>query len=116
MSLTSHGTGSGHAVQGTDAALVSCTLHDVGTYHEVLSLRPLAALPGTWQLKVESRLDTSRSPQEAHTRYTTTLDREALKALRNAIEQALRSKTPGQESGLTLGAAPSQVLQPPMAP
>jgi hypothetical protein len=116
MSLTSHGTGSGHAVQGTDAALVSYTLHDVGTYHEVLTLRPLAALPGTWQLKVESRLDTSRNPQEAHTRYTTTLDREALKALRNAIEQALRSKTPDQESGLTLGAAPSQVLQPPMAP
>ena len=116
MSLTSHGTGSDHAVQGTDAALVSCTLHDVGTYHEVLSLRPLAALPGTWQLKVESRLDTSRNPQEAHTRYTTTLDGEALKALRNAIEQALRSKTPDQESGLPLGAAPSQVLQPPMAP
>ena len=76
----------------------------------------LAAVPGTWQLKVESRLDTSRNPQQTHTRYTTTLDWEALKALRNTIEQALRSKTPDQESGLTLGAAPSQVLQPPMAP
>ena len=116
MSLTSHGKGTGHAAQGPDATPISCTLHDVGTYHEVLSLRPLAALPGTWQLKVESRLDTSRNPQEAHTRYTTTLDREALKALRNAIEQALRSKTPDQKSGLTLGAAPSQVLQPPMTP
>ena len=116
MSLTLQGQCQGQTAQGPDAALVSCTLHDVGTYHEVLSLRPLAALPGTWQLKVESRLDTSRNPQEAHTRYTTTLDREALKALRNAIEQALRSKTPDQESGLTLGAAPSQVLQPPMAP
>ena len=116
MSLTSQGQAQGQTAQGPDATPISCTLHDVGTYHEVLSLRPLAALPGTWQLKVESRLDTSRNPQEAHTRYTTTLDRAALKALRNAIEQALRSKTPGQGSGATLGAAPSQVLQPPMAP
>lgn len=116
MSLTSHGTGSGHAVQGTDAALVSCTLHDVGTYHEVLSLRPLAALPGTWQLRVESRLNTSRNPQEALTRYTTTLDRQALKALRDAIQEALRSKTPDQESGLTPGTASSRSLQTPMAP
>ena len=114
MSLTLQGQG--QAAQGPDATPISCTLHDVGTYHEVLSLRPLAALPGTWQLKVESRLDTSRNPQEAHTRYTTTLDREALKALRNAIEQALRSKTPGQGSGRTHGAASSRSLQPPMAP
>jgi hypothetical protein len=116
MSLTSHGKGTGHAAQGPDATPISCTLHDVGTYHEVLSLRPLAALPGTWQLRVESRLDTSRNPQEALTRYTTTLDLEALKALRNAIEQALRSKTSGQGSGLTLGAATSRSLQTPMAP
>lgn len=116
MSLTSHGKGTGHAAQGPDATPISCTLHDVGTYHEVLSLRPLAALPGTWQLRVESRLDTSRNPQEALTRYTTTLDRQALKALRDAIQEALRSKTPDQESGLTLGAASSRSLQPPMAP
>jgi hypothetical protein len=116
MSLTSHGKGTSHAAQGPDATPISCTLHDVGTYHEVLNLRPLAALPGTWQLRVESRLDTSRNPQEAHTRYTTTLDREALKALRDAIQEALRRKTPGQGSGATLGATPSHVLQPPMAP
>ena len=116
MSLTSHGPGPAQAAQGPDATPISCTLHDVGTYHEVLNLRPLAALPGTWQLRVESRLDTSRNPQEALTRYTTTLDLEALKALRNAIEQALRSKTSGQGSGLTLGAATSRSLQTPMAP
>jgi hypothetical protein len=116
MSLTSQGLAQGQTAQGPDATPISCTLHDVGTYHEVLSLRPLAALPGTWQLRVESRLDTSRNPQEALTRYTTTLDREALKALRNAIEQALRSKTPDQEFGLTPGVASSPSLQPPMAP
>ena len=116
MSLTLHGQGQGQAAQGPDATPISCTLHDVGTYHEVLSLRPLAALPGTWQLRVESRLDTSRNPQEALTRYTTTLDRQALKALRDAIEQALRSKTSGQGSGRTLGAASSRSLQTPMAP
>jgi hypothetical protein len=116
MSLTSQGQGPGQTTQGPDAALVSCTLHDVGTYHEVLSLRPLAALPGTWQLRVESRLDTSRNPQEALTRYTTTLDRQALKALRDAIQEALRSKTPGQGPGATLGEASSRSLQTPMAP
>ena len=116
MSLTSQSQGPAQAAQGPDATPISCTLHDVGTYHEVLSLRPLAALPGTWQLRVESRLDTSRNPQEALTRYTTTLDRQALKALRDAIQEALRSKTPDQESGLTHGAASSRSLQKPMAP
>lgn len=116
MSSTSQGKSTGRAAQRPDATPISCTLHDVGTYHEVLSLRPLAALPGTWQLKVESRLDTSRNPQEAHTRYTTTLDREALKALRDTIEQALRSKTSGQATGATLGAASSRSYQTPMAP
>ena len=116
MFLTSQGLGQGQIAQGPDATPISCTLHDVGTYHEVLSLRLLEALPGTWQLRVESRLDTSRSPQEAHARYTTTLDRGALKALRNAIEQTLRNKTPDQESGLTLRGASSRSLQTPMAP
>jgi hypothetical protein len=116
MSLTLQGQGQGQTAQGPDATPVSCTLHDVGTYHEVLSLRPLAALPGTWQLRVESRLDTSRNPQEALTRYTTTLDRQALKALRDAIQEALRSKTPDQESGLTPGTASSRGLQTSMAP
>ena len=45
-----------------------------------------------------------------------TLDREALKALRDTIEQALRSKTPGQATGATLGAASSRSYQTPMAP
>jgi hypothetical protein len=116
MSLTSQGQAQGQTAQGPDATPISCTLHDVGAYHEVLSLRPLAALPGTWQLRVESRLDTSRNQQEAHTRYTTTLDRAALKALRDAIQEALRSKTPDQESGLTPGTASSRSLQTPMAP
>jgi hypothetical protein len=116
MSLTSHGKGTGHAAQGPDATPISCTLHDVGTYHEVLSLRPLAALPDTWQLRVESRLDTSRNPQEALTPYTTTLDRQALKALQDAIQEALRSKTPGQGPGSALGEARSRGLQTSMAP
>ena len=116
MSLTSQGQAQGQTAQGPDATPVSCTLHDVGTYHEVLSLRPLEALPGTWQLRVESRLDTSRNPQEAHARYTTTLDREALKALQDAIQEALRSKTPVQGSDPTLGTASSRSLQTHMAP
>ena len=67
-----------------------CVLHDVAPYHEVLSLAPLAVFADTWVLKVESLLDTARDPSQARVRYTTTLDREAMRRLRDAIQEALR--------------------------
>ena len=67
-----------------------CVLHDVGPYHEVLSLAPLEVFVDTWVLKVESLLDTARDPSQARVRYTTTLDREAMSRLRDAIQEALR--------------------------
>jgi hypothetical protein len=69
-----------------------CVLHDVGPYHEVLSLRPLEVFADTWLIKVESLLDTARDPSQARVRYTTTLDREAMSRLRDAIDEALRGK------------------------
>lgn len=69
-----------------------CVMHDVGPYHEVLSLAPLEVFADTWLLKVESLLDTARDPSETRVRYTTTLDREAMSRLRDAIDDALRGK------------------------
>jgi hypothetical protein len=69
-----------------------CVLHDVGPYHEVLSLTPLEVFADTWVLKVESLLDTARDPSQPRGQYTTTLDREAMTRLRDAIDEALRGK------------------------
>ncbi|MFN9744800.1 MAG: hypothetical protein ACK57B_04035 [Betaproteobacteria bacterium] len=69
-----------------------CVLHDVGPCHEVLSLAPLEVFADTWLLKVESLLDTARDPSQTRVRYTTTLDREAMSRLREAIDDALRGK------------------------
>jgi len=69
-----------------------CVLHDVGPYHEVLSLSPLEVFADTWQLTVESLLDKARDPSRARVRYTTTLEREAMSRLCDAIEEALRGK------------------------
>lgn len=69
-----------------------CVMHDVGPYHEVLSLARLEVSADTWLLKVESLLDTARDPSQARVRYTTNLDREAMNRLRDAIDEALRGK------------------------
>jgi hypothetical protein len=83
-----------------------CVLHDVGPYHEVLSLNPLEAFADTWLIKVESLLDTARDPSQARVRYTTTLDREAMSRLRDAIDEALRGK-PRARSALGCAAVAS---------
>jgi hypothetical protein len=75
-----------------------CVLHDVGPFHEVLSLAPLEVFADTWLLKVESLLDTARDPSQARVRYATTLDREAITRLRDAIDEALRGEPHARSS------------------
>lgn len=58
-----------------------CSLTDSPSYAELLSIHPLAAVPGSHHLVIRSRLDSAKDPQGLHTRYSVTLSRAAIERL-----------------------------------
>jgi len=67
----------------------SVTLVDVGVYEERMLITPMLRPKGWAELRVESRLDSSRNPQDVHVRYRVTLDRAGLLRLRGVLDAAL---------------------------
>ena len=60
-----------------------------GAYGDAIRLRPINALPGEFELRVTSTLATAKNPDEPQIRYRTTVNREALKRIRQAIDVVL---------------------------
>lgn len=66
-----------------------CEIVNAGAYSETIRLRPIEALPGEFDLRVTSTLATARNPDEAQIRYRTTVNRDALARIRQAIDDVL---------------------------
>ncbi len=66
-----------------------CEIVNSGAYREAISLRPIDALPGEFELRVTSTLATAKNPDEAQIRYRTTVNRDALARIRQAIDDVL---------------------------
>jgi hypothetical protein len=67
----------------------SVTLVDVGVYEERVLITPMLRPEGWVELRVESRLDSARNPEDLHVRYRVTLDRAGLLRLRGVLDAAL---------------------------
>ena len=67
----------------------SITLVDVSVYEERVLITPMLRPEGWVELRVESRLDSSRNPQDVHVRYRVTLDRAGSLRLRGVLDAAL---------------------------
>lgn len=78
----------------------SVTLVDVGVYAERVLITPMLRPEGWAELRVESRLDSARNPEDAHVRYRVTLNREGLLRLRGVIDTALGAPLSASEGGL----------------
>jgi hypothetical protein len=77
------------SVSAATSASVCCDLITSGTYSEQLTLTPIQAIPGAIELRVSSQLTSARDPNQAHIRYRTMLDTDALLRLRQAIDDVL---------------------------
>ena len=78
----------------------SCQIVNSGVFEEYLSIRPIDAVPGNHYLLIRSRLDSAKSPEALHTRYSVTLTREAMNRLYEHLGTYLRQSESG---GLTPG-------------
>ena len=75
----------------------SVTLVDVGVYEERVLITPMLRPEGCAELKVESRLDSARNPEDVHVRYRVTLDRQGLLRLRGVLDAALGASSPAPD-------------------
>ena len=78
----------------------SCQIVDSGVFEEYLSIRPIDAVPGDHYLLIRSRLESAKNPEALHTRYSVTLNREAMNRLHDHLGFYLRQLESG---GLTQG-------------
>jgi hypothetical protein len=75
----------------------SVTLVDVGVYKERVLITPMLRPEGWAELRVESRLDSARNPEDLHVRYRVTLDRQGLLRLREVVDAALGASSPAPD-------------------
>ena len=75
----------------------SVTLVDVGVYKERVLITPMLRPDGWAELRVESRLDSARNPEDLHVRYRVTLDRQGLLRLREVVDAALGASSPAPD-------------------
>ena len=78
----------------------SCQIVNSGVFEEYLSIRPIDAVSGNHYLLIRSRLDSAKNPEALHTRYSVTLNREAMNRLHDHLGFYLRQLESG---GLTQG-------------
>jgi hypothetical protein len=77
---------------------VRCPLIEQGSYREQLALTPLASRQGHFDLRVTAWLDDARQPLGQHVRWRTTLDRQALERLHQALGALLGSDAPATQA------------------
>lgn len=70
-----------------------CQLVASGSYREQLTITPIEAQPGHFDVRVASWLDNAGQPLAHHTRYRTTLDVHALARLQQALGALLEEAT-----------------------
>lgn len=70
---------------------------DVGVYEERVLITPMLRPEGWAELRVESRLDSARNPEDLHVRYRVTLDRQGLLRLREVVDAALGASSPAPD-------------------
>ena len=70
---------------------------DVGVYEERVLITPMLRPEGWAELRVESRLDSARNPDDVHVRYRVTLDRQGLLRLRAVVDAALGASSPAPD-------------------
>jgi hypothetical protein len=75
----------------------SVTLVDVGVYKERVLITHMLRPEGWAELRVESRLDSARNPEDLHVRYRVTLDRQGLLRLREVVDAALGASSPAPD-------------------
>lgn len=75
----------------------SVTLVDAGVYEERVLITPMLRPEGWAELRVESRLDSARNPEDVHVRYRVTLDRQGLLRLRGVLDTALGASSPAPD-------------------
>lgn len=73
------------ALQAPAEPALRCQLVASGSYREQLSITPIEAQPGHFDLRVASWLDNAGQPLAHHTRYRTTLDVQAIARLHQAL-------------------------------
>jgi len=103
-----------------------CPLTDFPSYAELLSIRPIAAVPDSHHLVIQSRLDSARNPDALQARYSVTLSRAAIERLHAHLGRYLArgpnmtepsdpsgDRAPGDSSGRQLldGLTPEQRLR-----
>lgn len=66
-----------------------CEIVKSGAYSEKMTLKPISVLSGEFEFRVTSTLATARNPDEAQVRYRTTVTRDALVRIRQAIDEVL---------------------------
>lgn len=72
-------------LQASAEPALRCPLVASGSYREQLTVTPIDAQPGHFDVRVASWLDNARQPLAHHTRYRTTLDVHALARLHQAL-------------------------------
>lgn len=66
-----------------------CEIVKSGAYSEKITLKSIPLFPGEFEFRVTSTLATARNPDEAQVRYRTTLTRDTLVRIRQAIDEVL---------------------------
>ena len=69
-----------------------CTLTQSDSYIETLSIRPVEALPGSFELLIQSQLLTAKDPSALHVQHRAIVSAAALKDLRDALGQCLAAQ------------------------
>jgi hypothetical protein len=65
------------------------TLTKSGSYIQTLNLRPVAALPGSFELLIHSQLLSARDPSAKRVQHRVIVTESALSDLRSAIDHCL---------------------------
>ena len=74
--------------------MITCTLTQSESYTEVLSVTPVEALPGSFELLIRSNLSNAKDPTAWQVRHRVIVSANALAAVGRALCQAGESSPP----------------------
>lgn len=69
-----------------------CTLTQSDSYIETLGIRPINALPGSFELLIQSQLLSAKDPAALHVQHRAIVSAAALQDLRDALDQCLAAQ------------------------
>lgn len=69
----------------------ACKINETLSYIETVSFRSLDALPGDFEILIQSQLLSAKDPSALHIKYKTIVSKSALRDLRDTLNQVLDS-------------------------